>query len=212
MVSAWLEHLRQQRIIAVIRTSDPAVGVSMATAVAAAGIEFIEITWNSGEPAHLLAQVRAALPHCTIGCGTLMTVADVEAAIAASAQFCFSPHTHPAMIRYGQQRGIPMIPGALSPTEIVTAWQAGATAVKVFPSQSLGGAAYIQALQGPLGQIPLIPTGGITLANATRFLQAGAIAVGLAGDLFPPSLVRSQNWAAITDRAHQLRQALGCLP
>ncbi|NCJ05609.1 bifunctional 4-hydroxy-2-oxoglutarate aldolase/2-dehydro-3-deoxy-phosphogluconate aldolase [Synechococcales cyanobacterium C] len=208
MSLTWLDHLRRQQIIAVIRTTNLAAGLSMAQAVAAAGIEFIEITWNSTDPAQLLTQVRATLPHCVVGCGTLMTVADLRSAIAASAQFCFTPHTHPDLIHHGCQQGIPIIPGALSPTEIVTAWQAGATAIKIFPAQCLGGATYIQALQGPLGQIPLIPTGGVTLANAAHFLNAGAIAVGLAGDLFPPALVQNQDWEAITARARALRQHL----
>ena len=82
---------------------------------------------------------------------------------------------------------IPIIPGALTPTEIITAWQSGATAVKVFPIQPIGGVSYLQVLQGPIGQIPLIPTGGVTVDNAPDFLAAGAVAVGLAGSLFPPA-------------------------
>ena len=94
--------------------------------------------------------------------------------------------------------------GALSPTEIVTAWQAGATCVKVFPVQAVGGAAYIRSLQGPLSQIPLIPTGGVTLENAKRFLEAGAVAVGLSGDLFPQAAIATEDWQAVTARSQAL--------
>jgi 2-dehydro-3-deoxyphosphogluconate aldolase/(4S)-4-hydroxy-2-oxoglutarate aldolase len=90
----------------------------------------------------------------------------------------------------------------------VTAWQLGASAVKVFPVQSLGGTDYIKSLQGPLGQIPLIPTGGVTLENALSFIQSGAIAVGLSGQLFPANLIESENWAVIKKRVEVLQTNL----
>jgi 2-dehydro-3-deoxyphosphogluconate aldolase/(4S)-4-hydroxy-2-oxoglutarate aldolase len=107
------------------------------------------------------------------------------------------------------EAGIPIVPGALSPTEIVTAWQAGASCIKVFPIEAVGGANYIKSLQGPLGQIPLIPTGGVTLENAKEFIIAGAVAVGLSGELFPKSLVVAEDWEAVAQRANTLRQRLG---
>jgi 2-dehydro-3-deoxyphosphogluconate aldolase/(4S)-4-hydroxy-2-oxoglutarate aldolase len=100
------------------------------------------------------------------------------------------------------------VPGALTPTEIVTAWDSGATCVKVFPIEAVGGANYIKSLQGPLGHIPLIPTGGVTLENAKEFIKAGAIAVGLSGDLFPKPLIAAQDWDAIAQRAKTLKQQL----
>ena len=101
-----------------------------------------------------------------------------------------------------------MVPGAFSPTEIMAAWEAGATCVKVFPISGLGGAAYLKSLQGPLSGIPLIPTGGVTLENAKVFIDAGAIAVGLAGDLFPKHLVANRDWGAICQIARTLTQNL----
>ena len=115
-------------------------------------------------------------------------------------------HVDFGLIQLAVQQDIPLVPGALSPTEIVTAWQAGATSVKVFPVQALGGASYIRHLQGPLSQIPLIPTGGVTIENAKDFLAAGAIAVGLSGNLFPAAAVQSGNWQAIAQQAKILRQ------
>lgn len=182
----------------------------MAQAVAAGGIRLIEITWNSDRPADLITQLRSDLPDCWIGAGTLLTQEQVKGAIAAGAQFLFTPHVDQGLIELAISQDVPIVPGALSPTEIVQAWQAGASSVKVFPVQAMGGASYIRSLQGPLGQIPLIPTGGVTVENARSFLDAGAIAVGLSGDLFPQSAVSQGNWDLITQRAAMLiEQRLG---
>jgi 2-dehydro-3-deoxyphosphogluconate aldolase/(4S)-4-hydroxy-2-oxoglutarate aldolase len=206
--TSWLRGLRQQRAIAVIRTADFNLGKLMAKAVAKGGMRLIEITWNSDQAAALISQLRADLPECLIGAGTLLSIEDVNQAIAAGAEFLFTPHTQPLLIEMAQSQGIPIVPGALSPTEIVAAWQAGATCVKVFPIQSVGGANYIQSLQGPLSHIPLIPTGGLTLANARDFIQAGAIAVGLSGDLFPPEAIVAGNWDTIAQRTTLLLNSL----
>lgn len=194
------------KVIAVIRASKMAQAYQMAKAVAAGGIQLIEITWNSDRAAQLINQLRSELPTCIIGTGTLLNLEQMEQAVAAGAQFLFTPHVDPAMIQAAAQRNVPIIPGALSPTEIVTAWTSGASCVKVFPVQALGGVSYIKSLQAPLGHIPLIPTGGVTLANAQEFIAAGAIAVGLSGDLFPQPLVADQNWEAITQRARNFMQ------
>ncbi|HAC62014.1 MAG TPA: keto-deoxy-phosphogluconate aldolase [Cyanothece sp. UBA12306] len=197
----WRGLLVENRAIAVIRTLDLEIGLKMAKAVAAGGINLIEITWNSREPAQLIAQLRQELPQCTIGTGTILTTEQLELAIAAKVQFCFTPHVSPNLIQTAIQAQIPIIPGALSPTEIFTAWQLGASCVTVFPVQAMGGIGYIKGLQGPLGSIPLIPTGGVTLDNAAKFIEAGAIAVGLSGQLFPPEAIKTQDWENVTQRA-----------
>ena len=204
----WLNLLKQHRVIAVIRTDSVATGFAMANAVAAGGIQLIEVTWNSNQPATLVEMLRTEIPHCTIGCGTLLNLEDIKNAIAAGAQYGFMPHVDPALIAYGRDQNWPIHPGALTPTEMMTAWNAGASGVKVFPVTALGGCEYIRNLQGPLSHIPLIPTGGVTLENAKRFLEAGAIAVGLAGDLFPRAVVERQNWEEITRRSQGLIQSL----
>jgi 2-dehydro-3-deoxyphosphogluconate aldolase/(4S)-4-hydroxy-2-oxoglutarate aldolase len=201
---SWLSLLQQNRVIAVIRSSQIEIARQMALAVAAGGMRLIEITWNSDRAAELITQLRQELPDCTIGTGTILNLEQLQEAIAAGSQFIFTPHTDLSLIADALKANIPIVPGALSPTEIVTAWQAGASCVKVFPIQSVGGANYIKNLQGPLGNIPLIPTGGVTVENAKEFLQAGAIAVGLAGDLFPSQLVANGDWEAIAQRAKKL--------
>jgi len=114
----------------------------------------------------------------------------------------------PEMIKAAVAKNIPMIPGALTPTEIITAWNYGASCVKVFPVQSVGGTNYIKSLQEPLGHIPLIPTGGVMLENARAFLEAGAVAVGLSGELFPQASVLQGNWQEITAQARILMERL----
>ncbi len=203
-----LQLLRQSGVIAVIRSEKLDLGRKMAEAVAQGGIQWIEISWNSDRPAELITQLRCDLPHCYIGAGTLLSLNHIHQAIASGAQFLFSPHTNVEMIHTATSAAVPIIPGALSPTEIVTAWQAGASAVKVFPISAVGGVNYIKSLSAPLGQIPLIPTGGVTLKNAKDFIHAGALAVGLSGDLFLNSLMIEHNWLGIAQRAAQLNQQL----
>ncbi len=200
--SPWLSLLQQHRFIPVIRTSNRLQGLKMAHAVANGGMQFIEITWNSdGE---LISKLRSELPQCTIGCGTVLNLLQMQQAIDAGVQFIFTPHVEVQMIQAAVNSNIPIVPGALTPTEIVTAWELGASCVKVFPVQAVGGVNYIKSLQGPLGHIPLIPTGGVTIENAQDFLQAGAIAVGLSSDLFPKHFLESENWDAITQKAKAL--------
>lgn len=206
--TSWRTLLKQHRAIAVIRTDDINLGLNMAKAVAAGGMRLIEITWNSQNPVQLIQQLKIELPNCVIGTGTILTQEDLKEAIKCGIQFCFTPHVSPSLIQTAIDHQIPIIPGALSPTEIITAWQAGASCVKVFPVQAIGGVSYIKGLQGPLGSIPLIPTGGVTLENAAYFIEAGAIAVGLSGQLFPRQAIQHQDWQMITQQAQSLRKRL----
>jgi 2-dehydro-3-deoxyphosphogluconate aldolase / (4S)-4-hydroxy-2-oxoglutarate aldolase len=200
----WLKFVKRERIIAVIRSPDLHIGRKMAHAVAAGGIKLIEITANSDRPWQLIESLHAELPDCSIGTGTVLSLADMQNAIACGAKYIFTPHVDLSLIHAANSVAIPIVPGALTPTEIITAWQLGATAVKVFPIQSVGGVNYLQVLQGPIGQIPLIPTGGVTATNATDFLNAGAIAVGIAGSLFPQLEIQQEDWQSIRDRTSTL--------
>ncbi|MBD0267747.1 MAG: bifunctional 4-hydroxy-2-oxoglutarate aldolase/2-dehydro-3-deoxy-phosphogluconate aldolase [Cyanobacteria bacterium Co-bin8] len=204
----WLNLLKKHRLLAVIRAPDLATGLEMARAAEQGGVRLIEITWDSEQPEELVGYLRQDLPHCWIGAGTLLTLAEAKQAIAAGAQFGFSPFTDVPLLELGLERAVPMVAGALTPTEIVTAWRAGAAGVKVFPISAVGGAAYIRSLQGPLPAIPLIPTGGVTPDNARALLEAGAIAIGLSGSLFPPAQVQKRNWTGIAQQIEALLQRL----
>jgi 2-dehydro-3-deoxyphosphogluconate aldolase/(4S)-4-hydroxy-2-oxoglutarate aldolase len=183
----WLSSLQQHRVIAVIRGSQMLICQQMSMAVADGGMRLIEIAWNSDGAKELISILRAKLPNCLIGTGTIFNLQQLEEAIACGAQFIFSPHTDTEIIKAAVAKNIPIIPGALTPTEITTAWNYGASCVKVFPVQCVGGVNYIKSLQGPLSHIPLIP-------------------VGLGGELFPHHLVSQGNWPMITELARILVQ------
>lgn len=206
--SPWLTLLTKYRVIAVIRAQKKELARQMALAVASAGIRLIEITWNTPQAAELIEQLNRELPDCVIGTGTLLNLKQMQQAVSAGAEFLFTPHVDLDIIQAAVHRHLPVIPGALTPTEIVTAWTHGATCVKVFPIQAVGGVEYIKSLQGPLGHIPLIPTGGVTVENAADFLEAGAIAIGLSSELFPKHLVMSEDWDSITRRTEILLEKI----
>lgn len=176
----------------------------MAKAAAAGGFYLIEVAWNNRQPAELMSAIRQALPDRVVGVGTVLNLADLRGAIAAKAQFCFTPHTDRELISLAQAHQLPIIPGAMTPTEIITAWRLGASSVKVFPISALGNDTYIRSILGPLGPIPLVPTGGVTSESALKLIEAGAVAVGLSTALFPKAEVASGNWAAIEARSRYL--------
>jgi len=198
-MSGWLDLLTDHRVIAVIRSDCPKVARQMALAVARGGIRLIEITWNTRESHALIPSLKQELPDCCIGTGTILDCPMAGRAIDCGASFLFMPHTDKDVIAFGRSRGVPVIPGAMTPTEIMGAWRAGAETVKVFPVHSLGGVAYLCSLTSVLPHIPLIPTGGVTLDNAGAFLQAGAIGVGLARDLFAQAGGDANLWVQRTE-------------
>jgi 2-dehydro-3-deoxyphosphogluconate aldolase / (4S)-4-hydroxy-2-oxoglutarate aldolase len=200
----WLKLVKTERIIAVIRSTQLRIGIQMAQAVAAGGIKLIEITANSDRPWELIEMLRTELPDCSIGTGTVLSLADVRNARSCGAAYIFTPYVDLGLIRAATAAEIPIVPGALTPTEIITAWQAGATAVKVFPIQAVGGVNYLHVLQGPIDRIPLIPSGGVTVTDAPDYLAAGAVAVGLSGSLFPPVEIDRADWQSIRQRALKL--------
>ena len=181
------------RVIAVLRGLDPDRVEAVVGALCHSGVTSIEITMDSPNAASLIE--RSLGGGAVIGAGTVMSVADAEAAVAAGAKFLVSPHTDLEVVRWAVEQGIPMIPGAFTPTEVAVAWNAGAAAVKVFPA-SVGGPGLLKAIRGPFGDLPLIPTGGITASNAGAFIAAGAVAVGAGG-----WLTDHDDLAVVGDRA-----------
>lgn len=205
---AWLSRIKEERAIAIIRASKLAIGTQIAKTAIAGGMNLIEISWNSDRAAELVTYLRSTFPNCVIGVGTILTVSDLKNAISAGAQFAFMPHTDFDLIAIAKRREIPIIPGALTPTEIMTAWNAKASCVKVFPIQAVDYANYLEALQAPLGHIPMIPTGGVTIENASSLIQAGAIAVGIGGNLFPKQAIQAENWSLIQQQIKTLMKSL----
>lgn len=164
------------RIVAIARKVDPARLPRVAEELLAAGLRVLEVTLDS--PDALGAIERLSATGLTVGAGTVLSVREAADAVAAGAAFLVSPHTDVDVVRWAQAREVPAVPGALTPTEVMTGWNAGAAAVKIFPA-SVAGPALIRELRGPLGFVPLVPSGGVTIENARSLLDAGATAVGL---------------------------------
>jgi len=178
-----LAFLQPLPLIAVLRAREPEGAIAQAAVYIHAGLTCLEVTWTTPEAAAILQHLRQQYPHCTIGAATLRSVPMLEAALAAGAQFLVSPYTALDLVPVAQAAQIPLLLGALTPTEIVQAWQAGATAVKVFPVMALGGATYVQMLKQPFPEIPLVPCGGIPWSEVLPLLKAGAIAIGMGSQL-----------------------------
>jgi 2-dehydro-3-deoxyphosphogluconate aldolase/(4S)-4-hydroxy-2-oxoglutarate aldolase len=176
-------------LIGIFRGVPRAVAMEAAATAAAAGISALEITMNSEEPLALLREMREAAPGITVGAGTVMSVREAEAALEAGAQFIVSPHLDEEIVRFCADARVAVFPGAMTPTEVWRAHQAGATMVKLFPAGTLG-PDYIRALRGPFPQIDLLVTGGVNAGNVAAFLQAGAKGAAVGGKLFPPALRR----------------------
>ena len=170
--------VNQGRIVAILRGLDPERVKPVAGVLQRSGIDVVEVTLDS--PAALVSIEHLSMTGQVVGAGTVMSVSEAEAAVAAGAAFLVAPHTDPVVVDWAVEHGHPMIPGCFTATEAMTAWNAGASAIKVFPA-SVGGPGLIKALKSPFESLPLIPTGGITASNAREFLAAGAVAVGLGG-------------------------------
>ena len=176
-------------MVAIARRLDPAGVAAIVDALASGGIGAFELTLNDPED-RSLAAIAAATRHVAtsgapiaIGAGTVLSVAAAGRALDAGATFLVAPHLDVEVVAWASARGVPMLPGAATPTEVLAAWRAGAAAVKVFPASVLG-PAFVRELRGPFPDIPLQPTGGITVETAGEFIRAGAIAVGLGSWLF----------------------------
>jgi 2-dehydro-3-deoxyphosphogluconate aldolase/(4S)-4-hydroxy-2-oxoglutarate aldolase len=163
------DRIRSERLVAVLRHAAPGPAL-------AAGLRVLEVTLDSDGALETIAQLRAR-GDVTVLAGTVRTAAEVDAAVDAGAEACVGPALVPEVVERCLERGVLAVPGALTPTEVERAWRSGAGLVKVFPG-SFGGPDYVRALLAPLGEIPLLVTGGVTPASARAFLDAGAVAVG----------------------------------
>lgn len=201
--------LEQMPVIGIIRGCPSDHVVAVAIAAFDAGIRVMEVTLDSPEPLEGIRAVSAALPDAVIGAGTVRTPDDVEQAAAAGAAFIVAPVVSIPVIETAVAAGIPVVPGAASPTEIWTAVEAGAFAVKVFPARELGGPAYLAAISAPLGRLALVPTGGVGIEDAAAYLAAGAFAVGIGGSVFPSAALVAGDAGRVGSLATELVRSLG---
>ncbi|MDP2898966.1 MAG: bifunctional 4-hydroxy-2-oxoglutarate aldolase/2-dehydro-3-deoxy-phosphogluconate aldolase [bacterium] len=195
-------------VIAVLRTDSPGQLVSTASALAEGGIVSVEVTMTTPGALDVVREaVRELKGGAIIGVGSVLDAQTARAAILAGAEFVVSPILDPEMILLVNRYGKVSIPGAFTPTEILEAWEAGADAVKIFPA-SVGGPDYLKAIKGPLPQVKLVPTGGVTLENAGEFIKAGAEMIAAGGNLAPPKEINAGQFTAITDRARKFVEAV----
>jgi len=210
---AVLERITTTGLIPVIRAKSADEAQAVVEAIQAGGLGILEITMTVPNAVKLIEQVAGRAKDALVGAGTVLDPETARACIGAGARFVVSPALNLDTISTCNDAGVAVLPGALTPTEVVTAWRAGADLVKVFPANAVGGAAYIKSLKAPLPQVGLVPTGGVNLQTAKEFIKAGAAALGVGADLVDLQALRRGEASVITERARQflalVREARG---
>lgn len=200
------ELISTSRVIAIGRNISAAAAPRIGGALVAGGVPVMELTLNEPEAGALaaIAALAAAADGlgALVGAGTVLSTEAARRAVEAGARFIVCPHADPGLVTWCAERGVPCFPGALSPTEILAVWTAGASAVKLFPAAAVG-PAYMKLVAGPFPDIPLVPTGGVSAQTAGEWIAAGAVAVGMGG-----WLVGDGDPSGVTERARQVRQAV----
>jgi 2-dehydro-3-deoxyphosphogluconate aldolase/(4S)-4-hydroxy-2-oxoglutarate aldolase len=203
-------HIESIGLVPVLRARSIPEAHALVEAIVAGGVTVVEVTMTVHGAIDLLRDLKAKYgSEVLLGSGTVTTAAEAQATIEAGAEFVVSPSLHLDVIAKTKELGKVSIPGALTPTEIVTAWKAGADYVKVFPCSAMGGASYLKALKAPLPHIKLIPTGGVTVATAADFLRAGAIALGVGSDLVNLKAIEEGKPWIVTDMARAYLDVIG---
>ena len=199
-----LDRLKALRAIAVVRARDPEEAVAIADALFSAGLKAIELTFTTPEIERAFPEVRRRLgSRLLLGAGTITTLEQLQAAVDAGADFLVSPHLNPVLLKAMLDTDRLAIPGVLTPSEIASALGLGAVVVKLFPASTVG-PEHMKALFGPFPGLRVVPTGGITIASAGAWLNAGAVAVGLGGELLPKALRDAGAWDEISANATRL--------
>ena len=206
--------MMSEGLIPVIRVSSAQEAVDVADAIKEGGVTLIEITMSVPGAIDTIKELtRKYKDEIIMGAGTILDPETARAALLAGAQFIVTPTLNLDVIQLAHRYSAVVVPGAMTPTEILTAWNAGADMVKVFPAAQLGGPEYLKALRGPLPQILLVPTGGVNLQNAGAFIKAGATALGVGGELVDKKAVKEKKFNVITENTRAflkvIREARG---
>jgi 2-dehydro-3-deoxyphosphogluconate aldolase/(4S)-4-hydroxy-2-oxoglutarate aldolase len=198
------ERLIEIGVIPVVRASTSDQASMAAQAVRDGGIPIVEITMTVPKALDVIRELRKASDSSVlIGAGTVLDKKMAQDCIDAGAQFLVSPGLDVPSLEFAQKEETLMLAGALTPTEVITAWNAGSELVKLFPCGQVGGAAYIKSLKGPLPQVPLVPTGGVNLHTAADLILAGAVALGVGGELVQADALKTGNATVIVDNARK---------
>ncbi|HKC64343.1 MAG TPA: bifunctional 4-hydroxy-2-oxoglutarate aldolase/2-dehydro-3-deoxy-phosphogluconate aldolase, partial [Pyrinomonadaceae bacterium] len=199
-----LSRIREVGIVPVVRASSADQALQAIEAIKAGGIPILEITMTVPRAVDVIERVTASYgDDVIVGAGTVLDAETARACILAGAQFVVSPALDVETISCCRRYSVAVMPGALTPTEVLQAWTAGADFVKVFPAGAMGGASYIKSLKAPLPQIELVPTGGVSLKTAADFIRAGASALGVGADLVDTKALGEGRADLITERARQ---------
>jgi 2-dehydro-3-deoxyphosphogluconate aldolase/(4S)-4-hydroxy-2-oxoglutarate aldolase len=198
-----LKSLREIGLVPVLRAESEEQALALASAIAAGGVTVLEVTMTVPGAIRVMGRLAKERPDILIGAGTVLDAETARMCILEGAQFVVSPALKVQTIKMCHRYGVAVLPGALTPTEIVTAWEAGADVVKIFPASALGGAKYLKSVKAPLPQVEMIPTGGVSLATAAEFLEAGAFALGVGADLVNPKAIADGHPETITENARQ---------
>jgi 2-dehydro-3-deoxyphosphogluconate aldolase/(4S)-4-hydroxy-2-oxoglutarate aldolase len=191
-------------VVPVVRASSAAEALLAAEAVCAGGIPIVEITMTVPSAVEVIRELRkSALQGVLIGAGTVLDAEAARRCVDAGAEFLVSPGLNLPTVEFAVREGKVMLAGALTPTEVITAWNVGSDFVKIFPCGQVGGAKYIKALKGPFPQIPLVPTGGVNLNTAAELIEAGAAALGIGGELVPAEALKSGKPEVIVESARK---------
>lgn len=203
-----LEHLKKSPLVPVLRKIRFDDSSFIVKALIEGGVRTVEITMETERATEIIRKIVDEFGSQTlVGAGTVLTVEDCINAINAGAQFIVAPVLNEQVVMYAVEQGIPVIPGVYSPSEMMRAYELGATAVKLFPAASVG-PGFVKDVQGPLGHIPIMVTGGIDLVNAHYYIEAGAIAVGAGSALLKKSHISTGDWDALTMETKKWMSAL----
>jgi 2-dehydro-3-deoxyphosphogluconate aldolase/(4S)-4-hydroxy-2-oxoglutarate aldolase len=200
--SDTLKRIRSEKVIALIRADSPESLLDCARALSAGGLNVIELTMTTPGAIDLVAEVSRSLPEVMLGLGTVLDAATARSGVAAGAKFIVTPALRPEVIKACQQLGVPILSGALTPTEIAAAADLGADVIKIFPAEFFG-PAYIKSLRAVFPQVEFLPTGGVTVKTIGDFLKAGAFATAAGSALLDPAALKARDWPAITARARE---------
>jgi len=198
-----LERIRSTGLIPVIRARSADEAAQAADAIQAGGVGVLEITMTVPGAVEVIREVAGREGDALVGAGTVLDPEAARSCIDAGARFIVSPSFNPDTIAACREADVAVLPGALTPTEVLAAWRAGADLVKVFPAGAVGGPSYIKALKAPLPQIDLVPTGGVNLKTAGDFIRAGAAALGVGADLVDLAALRRGEAQILTERARE---------
>lgn len=205
--AAVLQKLSTEKVLALIRADGSDGLLDCARALAEGGLTSIELTMTTPGAIRILEKATAELPDFLFGLGTVLDAETARVGILAGARFIVTPALRPEVITMCKRYSIPVFSGALTPTEVINAWECGADAAKIFPAEFFG-PAYIKSLKAPLPQVELVPTGGVTAENVGEFIKAGAFATAAGSSLVDAKSFKDRNWAAITAKARAFVQAV----